>query len=148
VADVGGQGDDADAADDGRARSPDADAADRGILSGAEDARRAGQAPAVPGGVPRHGVEAVELPPDAAVHDELVQPVDAANRRARDPPAPPRAAAVGGPGSRRPQHLYMRRILTAMVGAMLVSGIALHAQQPPPPAAAVTVIRAGRLLDP
>ena len=43
VADVGRQGDDADAADDGRARSADADAADRGVLRGAEGERRAGR---------------------------------------------------------------------------------------------------------
>ena len=43
----GRQGDDADAADDRRARPAHADAADRGVLRGAEGARRAGEAAAV-----------------------------------------------------------------------------------------------------
>jgi imidazolonepropionase-like amidohydrolase len=45
----------------------------------------------------------------------------------------------------------MRRNLTLLTGALLLSGIApfvIHAQQPPPAAAPVTAIRAGRLLDP
>ena len=66
VADVGRQGDDADAADDRRARSADADAADRGVLRGAQGEGRAGQAAAVQRGVSRHRLEAVELHQDAA----------------------------------------------------------------------------------
>src|SRR5262249_23819657 len=81
VADDRRQGDDTDASDDRRARSADANAADRGILRSAEDARCADGAAAVQRGVPRHGLEAVELHSHAAVHDAVVQEVLARIRR-------------------------------------------------------------------
>ena len=70
-----------DAADDRRARPAHAHAADRRILRGIEGARRAGQAPAIRGRIPRYWLEAVELHPHSALHDELVQEVFARCRR-------------------------------------------------------------------
>ena len=66
-----------DAADDRRARPPHAHAANRGILRRAEGSRRAGEAAAVRRRIPRDRLEAVELHPHAALHDELVQEIDA-----------------------------------------------------------------------
>ena len=115
----GRQGDDADAADDGRARSPDADAADRGVLRGAEGERRAGEAAAVQRGVPRHRVEAVELHPHAALHDELVQTVTRA--RPAGAATTTACAAVGGrpvcrPGSVAWVQLSRGRLATRQHG--------------------------------
>ena len=81
VAHDGRQSDDADAADDRRARSADADAPDRGVLRGAEGEGRSGEAAAVQRGISRYRIEAVELHPHSALHDELVQSVDARRRR-------------------------------------------------------------------
>src|SRR5271165_1519966 len=72
LADAGGQGHYADAADDGRPGSADSDAADGGILRRVESAGRAGDAIAVRGRVSWDGIEAVEFHPHAALHDELV----------------------------------------------------------------------------
>ena len=95
--DVGRQGDHAHAADDRRAGSPHADAADRGILRCAQSSRRAREAPAIRGRVPRHRVEAFELHPHPALHDELVQEVPAHRRGQECNPGSPLAqrAATG-----------------------------------------------------
>src|SRR5439155_27246218 len=69
------QGEDANAADDGRARHANSDATIRGVLCCPEDARRSRHAPALRSRVPWYVVEAVQLDAHAAVHDELVQPV-------------------------------------------------------------------------
>ena len=69
------QREDADDADDGRARSPHADSADRGVLSRAQDARRADGDDPHEQRVPRHVEHAVELPAHAALSAELVRQV-------------------------------------------------------------------------
>src|SRR5262249_56376583 len=66
-----------------RPGSADADAADRGILRGAQDERRAGEVAAAERRVSRHQLQAVELHSHATVHDELVQAVLTAGRRPR-----------------------------------------------------------------
>ena len=68
-------------ADDRRARPADADAAERGVLRGAQDARRAGGAAAVRERISRHRLEAVELHADAALHDELVRSLASCGER-------------------------------------------------------------------
>jgi Tol biopolymer transport system component len=84
VTDERRKGDDADTADDRHSRSPHADAADRGVLRGAQDEGRTDEAAAVQRRVPRHRLQAVELHPDAVVHDELVQQIHAPVRTHHD----------------------------------------------------------------
>src|SRR5262249_12067321 len=67
--------------DDGRAGSTDTDAADGGVLRGAENAWRARGDPAVQRRVPRDRIEAIELHSDAAVHDGVVQQIRTHVRR-------------------------------------------------------------------
>ena len=89
---------------DGRARSPHAHSAKRGILSSAEISGRPGGAAAIRSGIPRHRIDqAIELDAHAAVHDELVLSATAAPRRCRrltrrpaaDHPSLLRAAMAG-----------------------------------------------------
>src|SRR5439155_23757531 len=69
--------------DEWRARYPDADAADGGILRGAEDAWRAGEAAAVQRRISRHRIQTVEFHSHSAIYDVVVQTVDACRRWAR-----------------------------------------------------------------
>jgi hypothetical protein len=59
-------------------RTPDA--AERGVLLGAQVSRRAHRAAALRGRVPRHRLAPVELDAHAALHDELVRALAAGGR--------------------------------------------------------------------
>jgi dipeptidyl aminopeptidase/acylaminoacyl peptidase len=72
---VRGERDHTDGVDDGRAGSQDADVAVGGVLRRAQGARGADDAAAVQRRVARDPVAAVELDPNPALHDELVQEV-------------------------------------------------------------------------
>src|SRR5438445_629788 len=111
VSDVRGAGHDADAPDDRGARPAHADAADRGVLRGAQDPPRTHDAAALQRGVPRDGIETVELHADPALHDELVSEV---------PPRRQRGGHRGGePLARRStqpaQPAFFPRVLVARV---------------------------------
>ena len=77
LGDVGRQGDHADSFDDRSPRPPHADAANRGILLGAEGSRRARQAASIRRRISRHRVQAVEFHSHPVIHDELVQEIHA-----------------------------------------------------------------------
>ena len=77
TADVRREREDADDADDGRARSAHADLADGGVLPGAEVPEGSDGNGALQRGVSRDVVEAVELPADAAVFAVVVRAVHA-----------------------------------------------------------------------
>src|SRR5262249_6464850 len=118
------------------ARSADADGTDRGVLRGAQGQGRAGETAPVQRGVPRHWIaEAIELHPHAALHDELVQAVDAAGQR---------SAHVDREPIRSRSRIAMRRFVTLLVVCSLAA-TSVAGQQP---ATQVTAVRAGRLLDP
>ena len=103
---------DADDADDGRARSPHADSADRGVLSRAQDAWRADGDDPHEQRVSRHVEHAVELPADAALSAELVRQVrDDAEERGDDDVREVEGRslpATGAGGSRRPLSYFLR----------------------------------------
>ena len=74
--DVRGKRDHADPPDDGRARSPDADASNRGILRGFENPRCAHDPAAIQRRVSRNRKpETVKFHSNPALYDELVQKV-------------------------------------------------------------------------
>src|SRR5204863_2535961 len=70
------QCDDADSRYDWRAGSPHADAAERGVLRGAQIPRCSDRTTPLRGRVPWHGLEAVQLHAHAALYDVVVQTVE------------------------------------------------------------------------
>src|SRR5207237_10493354 len=92
--------DDSKTCHDRNAGPANTDAAERGVLRSAQDARRTGNSPTLRGRIPRHELETVQLPAHAALHDELVQAMEARVERHRD-----------DRGTVDPEHGWIERIL-------------------------------------